>query len=47
MESDNPTEYMRLRKLALKNQKQADMNNAISSLGLDKVRSTSGKVYWE
>jgi hypothetical protein len=47
VESENPAEYARLRRLALKNQKQAELNCAMSELGLNKVRSVSGKVYWE
>lgn len=47
-ENDNPIEYARLRKLALKNLDKASINDAMKSLGLTKVIGpVSGKVYWE
>ena len=37
-ESENPEEYMRLRKRAQTNQRNADRDDAMRSLGLTKVR---------
>lgn len=47
-EKDNPIEYARLRKLALKNRDRADRDDVMRSLGLTKVYgAVSGQTYWE
>lgn len=46
-EKENPAEYARLRKLAIRNLRQNEVNEAYRSCGLTRVRSQSGKVYWE
>ena len=47
-ENDNPTEYARLRKLALKNRDRADRDDVMRSMGLTKVYgAVSGQTYWE
>ena len=47
-ETENPVEYLALRKKALNNLKQAQRNEAMESLGLTKVYGAmTGKVYWE
>ena len=48
VEKDNPTEYARLRKLALKNRDRADRDDVMRSMGLTKVYgAVSGQTYWE
>lgn len=48
IEQDNPIEYARLRKLAVKNVNNANRDDCLRSLGLTKVRgSVSGNIYWE
>jgi hypothetical protein len=48
LESENPVEYARLRKLAIKNKRSAEIDYAMESCGLTKVRGqVSGRIYWE
>ena len=44
-ESEDPEEYMRLRKRAQTNARQRERNDVLRDLGLTEVRS--GKTYWE
>lgn len=47
-ESVNPTEYKRIRKLAINNARRAAYDSIMRDCGLVKVRgAVSGKVYWE
>ena len=47
-ESENPEEYMRLRKRAQTNARQREQDGVLRDLGLTKVRgAVSGKTYWE
>ena len=48
VESENPIEYKRLRKLAVNNFKRADYDETMRSIGLTKVRgAVTGRIYWE
>ena len=48
IESENPIEYKRLRKLAVNNFKRADYDETMRSIGLTKVRgAVTGQIYWE
>jgi hypothetical protein len=48
IETENPVEYARLRKLAEKNLNAASKKEAMQSLGLSRVKgSISGRTYWE
>ena len=48
IESENPIEYKRLRKLAVNNFKRADYDETMRSIGLTKVRGVvTGQIYWE
>ena len=47
-ESEDPEEYMRLRKRAQTNARQRERDDVLRDLGLTKVRgAVSGKTYWE
>lgn len=48
IETENPKEYARLRKLAEKNLRAASKNDLMQSMGLSRVKgSVSGRTYWE
>jgi len=47
LESVNPVEYARLRKLAVGNIRRAQKDEVMRSLGLVKVKGGLGGVYWE
>lgn len=46
-EKDNQEEYLRLRKLALRNHKASERNQAMRDCGLTRVRGANGGIYWE
>jgi hypothetical protein len=46
-EKDNPVEYADLRKKAINNMKQAIKHDALTSLGLTRVRGNLGGTYYE
>lgn len=46
-ETENPTEYARLRKLALANYKRRANDEAMRSCGMVKVKGALGGTYWE
>lgn len=47
-ESENPTEYAKLRRKALTNMKRAAFDEDMRMCGLTKVRgAVSGHIYWE
>lgn len=47
LESENPSLYRELRKKALRNLKRQDLHETYTSLGLTKVKSSLGNVFYE
>lgn len=47
LESEDPNRYADLRKKAETNRRSAAKHDAYTSCGLERVRSASGKVYYE
>ena len=48
IETDNPAEYLSLRKKALASSRRAQRDDMMEACGLTKVRgAVSGKTYWE
>lgn len=47
VESNNPSEYLRLRKLALNNLHKSQRNECMKDLGLVSYRTESGAICWE
>lgn len=46
-EKENPVEYTRLRKLAINNIRKASRHEAMTDLGLVRVKGALGGVYYE